>query len=367
MTVATHNDLIEVSITRSPAARSATFWRTVLLLVPQASNSLGGGRRVSYPSYASASAARTAGTISAATLIRLRAMFDQTPRIAGVVVARVDLAASETYTQALMAAAADGIDWWCVCCETRNNTTIRELAEGIEEMASTYEGRQNLIAQSSDAGCYGTLPVALSEAADATDRLSIIYHPTDVTPMAEAWAGSIAARSPIEYASPWVQRLQGAGVAASALSQVQLAAARDTNSVNVAAPFGTDALRVFPGQTLSGRDGRELLAGDWLAWRAEVVLQDLLAARANLGLPIPLTPAGQDMVVAALSAILSEAVSIGHLEDQSDQEPPLPAASSPALSDDDFSSRRIRAEMEGTHVGTAIRFTLGINFQSGGE
>ncbi len=91
MAGATHNPNIDVPVTLAPAARQVAGFGATLLLVPLSANSLGGVRMLTLTNYEDAQDARTAGTISAATLSACQVAFAQRPKTSVFKLGYVDL------------------------------------------------------------------------------------------------------------------------------------------------------------------------------------------------------------------------------------------------------------------------------------
>ena len=90
-----HKAYNTINVYLATLARGAAGFSTVLLIVPLATNSLNGLRVVEYTTLALATAAQTAGYISAATLVAITTAFAQRPSITSIKVGYADLVGGE--------------------------------------------------------------------------------------------------------------------------------------------------------------------------------------------------------------------------------------------------------------------------------
>ena len=131
-TPADHSPNVTINVTLAATPVQEAGFGIVLLLVPLASNSLNGVRVVEYTSVDAAQTARTAGYISAATLLAVTAIFAQRPKPASVKVGYVDLVSLETYATGLTACIAYDSNFYGVCCTPRTDAEIVLVSNAVE-------------------------------------------------------------------------------------------------------------------------------------------------------------------------------------------------------------------------------------------
>lgn len=280
---ASHNDTISINIALSALPATRQGFSTVLLLVPLASNSLNSQRSATYSSITEATAANTAGYISATTLGRITTLFAQRDNFgrspARVIVHNVDLAGdpAETYSAAYNLAVGAGLDFYGVCIEARTNTEILDLAAAVETT-----DRHLLAVVNADSGWLTSgVPAALTALA-AYERTVLYYH--DVA-TAYVDVGHFAARlmaDPDVTSAPWRGEVLGVAGLSTSITQTQKAFLRE-NNINVGLPFGNTDFFIDPGYNARGRPVYELVTRDWLRARIEEDLaQEIVAHEKRL-------------------------------------------------------------------------------------
>lgn len=304
-----HDDKISISITLSslPAARQG--FGNVLLLVDQATNTLNGVRMATYRTVTEATAAQTAGYISAATLSIITVMLaqrggGQSP--ARVKVGRVNTAGSESWAAAYLACIAHDSDFYGVVLGVHTDTEILAVAAQVETTGEHIVGVQSADADWLTSG----LPEDL-EALAAYERTVIYYHDTATAYLAAGHMISRLMFDPDVQSAGWQGQVRGVAALATALTDAQKANARE-NFANLGLPFGTATMFVDPGWSATGRPVYEVVSADWLRARVREDLAALVIAHADRGEKIVLDASGQAKILAVIQARLEQGERVGH-------------------------------------------------------
>lgn len=346
-TGATHDVNISISISLDSVPTPQTGFGTVLLAVPLAANSLDGDRVRTYNALSDATADRTAGYISAATLATVTSMFAQSPPPSTVKVAYVDLVGSETYATAIAAIDLVDNDWYCYAIQPRTDAEIVAAAAIIEAQ------RRIFVLQTDDGSWLNSgIPSGLS--AIATYERSIpFYHDADTAAFAEATAANRLVYDPDTISAPW-NAMPIAGVAAytTALTSTQRTDAI-ANNCNVACPYGGESFVVDPGVNIKGRPVYEIISADWLYARILEDIADTVVSRAASGQKIPMTPIGQALLVNRIKGVLDRGVQAGHFV--------AVDAGAYTITTSDITARQFRLWARGQFAVSGRLFSISIN------
>jgi hypothetical protein len=349
MPLVTHSPNISIDIVLDAAPVESAGFGTVLLAVPQAQNSLNSERVAEYASVDEATAANTAGYISASTLAAITAAFSQTPRPESVKVGRVDLVGGETYASAIALIRAVDDDWYVYCVTTRtaaDQTAVITAIEAIDKVCVLQSGDATLLT--------GALPAALSGYASAK-HTAIVYHDTAAEWADVAWAVSRSVWDPDVTSAAWTGEVAGVNAYATALTSAQRTNLQAIH-VNVGLPYGSADFYVDAGKNGEGRPLYEIVTKHWFAARVrEDVIEEKLNHDAR-GAKIPVTTTGQAKIKAIVDARLEQGVAAGHFVAGEIE------TTMPEITDDDRDNERIRIEGRAQIAVSGRIFDFDLNF-----
>lgn len=348
-----HRATVVVNVSLATLARGEAGFSTVLLLVPLATNSLNGLRVVEYTSLAAAQAAQTAGYISAATLVAITTAFAQVPAIASIKVGYADLVGGETYATALTACIAYDPDFYGVCISVRTNTEIAAVGALVETNAK----KMLFVYQSADSSWLDSgIPSGLSAMADY-ERSIACYHAT-----ATEWADIAMACNRLTFdpnvtSAPW-RLFEALDLEQTTITEAQRLLAI-ANSCNVFAEYGDFDASPAPGYNMNGRQIEQVLSADWFATRISEEIQRIKGEAANAGRKIPVSLAGQSVILAGLRKWAAVAVAAGHFEPDQVVITPEDLTNSVTLAAA-IAAQRLTFRIDAQNVTDAWQFTVNV-------
>lgn len=348
-TATNYNITSTVSLAGAPLQRAD--FGTLLILVPQATNSLNGDRVVEYQSAASAEADNTAGYISAATYAVVIDIFSQIPAPQKVLVGRVDLVGGETYPQGYTAVKAVRTDFYAVASLDRTAAVHLALAAVIETE------RRIFFAQSDDADWKTTgLPAAYS-GWDAYERSVMMYYDTDATGAVEAWVAGRLAYDQDNQSVPWHAPVRSITALAATPTDTEDGHLQ-ANFANYGRARGSYTFYVDPGYTAAGRPIHEIVSADWLVTRCEEDITKLVTSLSDRGKKLPVNERGQQLVLGKIRARLRQGATLdsAHFENS----PAETRAEAITITDADIDADRLRVNVYAQWAGSARKF--GLNF-----
>jgi hypothetical protein len=299
------NSTITVDVVFGPSPPSRLSFTTPLIVVDQATNTLGGDRVVEVTSPSDVSAALLAGTISAATAAALTAGFAQQPTPASIKVARHDTAGSETIAALMAAIEAVDTDWY-------GSAIYSRVAADVLAWAALIEARKKIfVTQSGDADWLTSgVPAGLSALA-AYERTAVIYHDTNTVPADFCWLVSRLVFDPDVRSAPWDGEVRSVAALATPITAAQRNFA-EGNDANIGLPFSSADFFVSPGVNQAGRPLYEIVSADWLAARVAEDAAYLKLSHTARGEKIIVDASGQAKMLAILAGRLQEGEDKGH-------------------------------------------------------
>lgn len=350
MGTGSHNPNISVNVDLAALPPSETAFSTVLLLVPQATNSLDGDRVMTFASYADAVDANDAGFISAGTLEAARVAFNQPTVPPAFKVGRVNLSGgTETYATGLAACVEADADFYGVAITPRTDTEIVLVSDWIESNEATR--RLLGVFQSDDSGLIGSFPSGLSGMQTNT-RSALVYHTADAQWNDVAWLVNRLTFDPALVSAPWMCEVAEVEALDPRPTQAQRNTATNTNYVNLLLPYGTVATWNDPGTVITGRPVEEQVTADWLYTRIHATIAAMVAARSARGARVGVDATGQELVKSALSGVFQQAVDAGHLTGFT--------VTPQTITSDDLANRRLRFDARGTLAVSGRLFTFNV-------
>ena len=315
MAIVTHLDRIGVTVNLDAVvAQQAGFY--VLYLVPLAANSLNSATYMTFTSYADAVDANTATYISATTLQALADVFAQSRVPAQIHVAAVDLASSsgsipDTYALVIASMISEGLDFYAVCIQDRDNSDVATVSDYIESLSS--DRPYLFVAQSADASWKTATPDAAFNTVVGNERTVLVYHDTSGEHNDLVWAACVLAFEPDNYSAPWNRPLNDVAALAS-LTSAEKTFLR-TNNANFGGRLNsTYTFYMDPGRTMAGRAASERVSADWFAIRAQEGLAQLLGSVTARGEKLPVAVRGVRQVEAVVRQVYDQGVAAGHFE-----------------------------------------------------
>ena len=347
----THDADITVNVTMDSAAPQVAGFGALMLVVAKATNSLITARTMTFTATSDVTAAKTAGYISAATQALLNACFAQSPPPATVKAGNIDLVGLETYPAAIAAIQAVDDDWYVLAIASRVSADIVAAAgfiESLEKLFAFQSGDSSWLDSGVPAG-FSTI---------VTYERSIgYYHDTSTEALAEGAAANRLVYDPDSDSAPWNgYDVGGVAVYATGLTSTQRGFGIG-NYINLSLPFGGGTMVIDPGVNIKGRPVYEVLTRDWFAARLRERISALIVNRGNAGLKMPMTPAGQALVLSVVKGLLSEGQAAGHF---------VPGASgvfaqAETITTTDYSLRRLRFSGWAQYATSARLFTFTVN------
>jgi len=351
-----HLSNITISITMaSIPAPGATFGK-VLFLCPKATNSLDGERVVEYADISEATAAQTAGFISASTLAAATAAFSQRPAPAGFLVGNVDLVAVETYSQALAAVRVITDDFYGVTADTRVLVTQVGLATTVQAMDKIY------VMQSADADWLTAgLPAAATDL-DGDENTVVLYHTTDTQWGDVAWACGVLAFDPDVQSAPWDKPVLGITAYTSVPTAAQKAFAV-ANNANLGLPYSGATFFIDPGTNCNGRPVDQVVTAHWTKARILERMAALKVSESTAGRKIEMNKTGQSQILAILRETAQQGIAAGHFAetDPDDDTAQGVRVTAYPITSADTAARRLRFLFEAQAQSGARLFTFGVN------
>lgn len=257
-------------------------------------------------------------TISAALATKA---FGQLNRIEKIAFGAVDLTGSaQTVEAALAAIIAAGNPVYGVAYANRTETRQVALATDIETRSTAGTDKLVCFLQTDDADWKSAgVPAAFSTLA-AFERTIMYFHDDNLeTAGADRLeicaAADRFAFSPDEDSVPWNHPVLLVDDLATALTQAEKVAMRDTNNCNVALPQGTlTQFMIQDGSNLAGRDFSHIITADWYETRGKERLSDILVQRAADGKKVGVNVDGQALLGGALRQLGKDGEDIGHFD-----------------------------------------------------
>ena len=365
MAVVTHLDRISVDVNLTAVVpQAAGFY--VLYLVPLATNSLNTATYMTFTTYAEVVAANTAGYISATTLAALQDVFSQAQVPSQIHVASVDLASSsgaiaDTYALVIAVMVAEGLDFYAVVIQDRDNTDVATVSDYIEALAS--DRPYIFIAQNSDSDWLTATPDAAFSTVVGNERTILVYHNDSAEHNDLVWAACVLAYNPDDYSAPWNRPLANM-TALATLTGAQKTFLR-TNNANFGARLNSrDTFYMDPGRNMASREARHIVASDWYAIRMQEGLANLLGAMTGRGEALTVSVRGVETVKAVLRGVCDRGVTAKH------GEPGQFALTSPTVNSDgtisaaDITAQRIRVTVNVQLTTGAISIAVTANLST---
>ena len=355
---ATHMDRIAITVNLAALNTGAQGFGILLL---GTNLDLGGSaaRTATFSSLQEVQDAFDATEVSAWVLAAATEIFGQSPSVPSILVGNRDVSgAAETVSTALDAVLAANPDFYYVCIEGRDDTSILSLRTWVNAQAGSSNKFLGL-AQSDDSTWETSgLPSGLTDLA-GTERIAVFFHGTDAEPRAEQVVGKVAGFDPDERSVPWNIAVTDIGTftAESAMTQTKKAYIR-ANYANVVLPMGSsDTPYCDPGINCAGRAIYEMVTADWLEVRLREALADLFVATSAAGLKIPVNASGQQQIAAELQAVLDRGVAASHIE-------PGYLIQPQAITNADRTARRMRFTVSAQNVVGALTISLTVNLST---
>lgn len=315
MAVVTHLDRIAITVNLAAVvAQQSGFY--VLYLVPLATNSLNSATYATYTTYAEAVAANTATYISATTLQALADVFSQVRVPSQIHVAAVDLASSsgsiaDTYALVIAAMIAEGLDFYAVVIQDRDNADVATVSDYIEALSA--DRPYLFVAQNSDSDWLTATPDAAFSTVVGNERTVLVYHDTNGEHNDLVWAATVLAFEPDNYSAPWNRPLRDVAALAT-LTSAQKTFLR-TNNANFGGRLNsTYTFYMDPGRNMAGRAASEMVSADWFRIRVQENIAQLLGDLTNRGEKLPISVSGVRQVEAVVRRVYDQGVIAKHFE-----------------------------------------------------
>ena len=346
-----------VNIALGSLAPTSDAFGRCLIIGPKATNSLAGERTKSFLTYQDAvlwGPSPGAGYISAAMLKAVGVAFSQTNVPAqGVLVGNVDLVATESYSEALVAITLIDPVFYLVTILSRVSADIEDVSQTVEWMNVKADAETNSVpfkycffcAQTADADVLtGTMPAGLADYV-GREYTNISYSPTSTEWLDVAHQSQLSVD--LATASPgWV--LWSAKAVASYPAGSITTAQRDfakANNVDLMLVTGntTNGLTsVGFGTNGAGRQISEVVTAAWLATNFQVGIDNLFVQQAVANIPITLTASGQQAVVGVLQGVTDTAIQAGSVRATDDNGAPGFTITAETISGADRTAKQMR-------------------------
>ena len=310
------DDSISINVYLLPLPGAGADLQTVLLVVPQATNSLNGSRYRSYASTDDVTADEDAGYISATTAAQLTDAFSQSyTRPETILVGRCDLVGGEHYDDAIEKCIDAGADFFGVCLQTDTASEHVLASIYVETLAATTP--KVLFIQSSSVDWYGATWPAGYSTVQANKWSAIFFHDTVAQPYALCVACSRLAFDPNNQSAAFRCELTGVASYAAALTTAQKTNAL-ANHVNLlGSGMGTDYWSDL-GLNFEGRAIDHLVSAAWLRSNLLTSIQAIVRAYAARGRKLPVNTEGARILESAVAGVANQGVSIGHFDKYTD-------------------------------------------------
>lgn len=352
---ATHDDLIDVTVTLAALSSGRASFTQLLLLVDGVTP--GNGTLASYTTLAEVQADVTAGDLNTIALAMATAIFAQPRAPNKIYIQGVDVSGSQTYVQALDAALAAGADVYGVLADVRTPATQILLATDIETKAAS--GTHLLfITQDDDADWLTTGQPSAWTTVAAYERTVIVYHDDNDNDASSdradcALAANRLAWDPDVTSVGWTCNLSGVDAVGTAITSAAKGFAR-TNCANLALPMGTVAdYWIDPGQNQAGRPVDHVVSADWLRTRLREAIADAITSASARGQKLTVDLQGQGILFGVITAVFELGVEAGHLT-TTDADRPIYRVLPQAITSADISAQRLRFTAE-AQLATGVR------------
>lgn len=314
---ATHDPNITIVLTLDASPAPQVGFGKVLLLVPLATNSLGGARAVTIGSLAEGQSLLDDGFISAATMAAVTTAFSQRPKPAEFMIGYVDLVGGETYATGLLAVQAYDDSFYGVTASIRTDSVADIVGVypndvALVALSTTVEALTKILAIQSkntsilDAG----LPASLSALA-TRERTLPEFHTSDAQWMDVAHLARVLTFNPDVRSAPFAMGVAGVDQYSPAITSGQRTAAQ-ANNFNVGLPYGGAAFFIDPGKNATGRAMDEIVTADWLEIRLQEDISREIVKHASRGEKLAVSKEGQNKILAIILARLKQGVGAGH-------------------------------------------------------
>ena len=312
MSQTTHDPNITITIYLDPSPVQEAGFGVVMLLVPQATNSLNAARTMTFTDYESAQTANTAGYISAGTLAAAEAAFSQRPKPASFKVGRVDLVGGETYVTGLTAVINADEDFYGLAISPRTDAEIVAVSDAVEALSKKIM----FAFQSDDSSWLNSgVPAGLSTimGASGNERTIACYHLSDAEWFDVALLCNRLTYDPDQKSVPWhgftVRGVDAYATMPTAAERIFII----DNDCNLILPYGGGTTVNDPGVNATGRAIDEILTADWYFTRLRERISALVLAHGDRGEKIVVDKTGQKKIVAVAEGLNDQGVGAGHL------------------------------------------------------
>lgn len=178
--ITTHDPNVLVNVYLDPSPAQEAGFDTVMLIVPQSTNSLNGNRTMTFTSYEDAVTANTAGYISSSTLAAAAAAFAQRPKPAQFKVGYVDLVTSVAAVKASKAFGGAGLGdnfdsvlAAHVAGEDGNSITFELVGDSGGAPTITITGTAVVVHYQPGVTTVGNIETAITALAGASDIIDV--------------------------------------------------------------------------------------------------------------------------------------------------------------------------------------------------
>lgn len=349
---ANHLDTITITIALDPAPVVGTDFGAILIIADEANGTTLDGDRVrTYQSLSAVQADNTAGFVSAGLLAAATAAFSQDRQPSSIKIGRK--AVAEAYDVALAAIEAVDPNFYAIAIESRTAADQLLIAAAVEAGAVN----RLFFLQSADADFLTAgFPAALA-GLDGNERSIVCYHDTatewyDVAYPANRLAFNVDAQS-----VPWALfTLKGVAAYSSAPSDTEKTNLK-ANKANPGLPYSSAAqFAPYKGVNANGRPIYEILTADWFESRLQDATVATVLQAHNAGRKIPVTPEGQAIMGALVSAQFQIGATAGHFVAGQTQ------VTYPAITDADRTAQLIRVGGRGQIVVSGLDFDYNLVF-----
>lgn len=346
--VTNHLDLFTITVTQDPAPAAAAGFGICTMLVDQATNTLDGEDYVDYTGSAAAVTDQASGFITAGVLKAVQTAFSQVPPPPTFRLARYDSVGAETPSVALARLIDDGLEMYGILLDDRTAAVQAALATTIQSL------RMLCCFQSSDADWLTAGVPAAYSTVDGDERTLIVFHDTATEWADVAWLTNRLAYDPDEKSVAWEANLANVASYATPLTATQKTNAK-ANSAAVIGKLASATQHLSPGNTQADRHVKEWLTGDWIYTRVEEELAAMVVQATGRGNLIPVTSDGQALVSARLQRVTDKGQNAGHFK------PGQVLITALAITAADITARRIRVQIDATHLIAGLTFTIPVN------
>lgn len=344
---ADHLDNIVINISLDPAPITAAGFGTMMIIADGSTTSLDGDRIRSYASLAAVQTDVTAGFVSVVMLAAATAAFSQTRAPALIKIGRQD--GVEAFDAALAAIIVADPDFYGIAIEPRTSGDQVLVSTSVEASSRIF------IFQSADAGWKTSGVPAAFATLDNRERTILAYHDTDAVFMDFAWGANRLAFDPDTRSAPWTSPVQGVAAYAAAPTDSEKGFL-DANKANNGLPYGGASFFVDPGVNMNNRPIYEVETADWFEARLREAVAQLVVARNNAGLKIPVTVEGQALVQQLIEAQFGIGVDAGHFVSGQTISQPVTITAA------DITAQRLRFTGQAQLVTSARIFQFDFNF-----